>query len=77
MIEYPDDMPKQVPGEFNRFGFRAEEHRLTADYDMAGFQSFGDWPNITVALAAAGYSEDELRKLLGLNYLRVFAEVVG
>ena len=77
MIEYPADMPKQVPGEFNRFGFRAEEHRLTTDYDMADFQSFGDWPNITVALAAAGYTEDELRKLLGLNYLRVFAEVVG
>ncbi|MBV7331835.1 dipeptidase [Chloroflexi bacterium TSY] len=77
MIEYPDDMAKQLPGEFNRFGFRAEEHRLTADYDMADFQSFGDWPNITVALAAAGYTEDELRKLLGLNYLRVFTEVVG
>ncbi|MEM7035182.1 MAG: membrane dipeptidase [Chloroflexota bacterium] len=77
MIDYPDTMPKQVPGEFNRFGFRAEEHRLTAEYDMADFQSFGDWPNITVALAAAGYTEDELRKLLGLNYLRVFAEVVG
>lgn len=77
MIEYPDSMLKQTPGEFNRFGFRAEEHRLTADYDIAGFQSFGDWPNITVALAAAGYTEDELRKLLGLNYLRVFAEVIG
>jgi len=77
MIEYPDNMPKQIPGEFNRAGFRAEEHRLTAEYDMADFQSFGDWPNITVALAAAGYREDELRKLLGLNYLRLFAEVVG
>lgn len=77
MIEYPDSMPKEMPGQFNRFGFRAEEHRLTAEYDIDGFQSFGDWPNITVALAAAGYTEDELRKLLGLNYLRVFAEVIG
>ncbi|MEM7532146.1 MAG: membrane dipeptidase [Chloroflexota bacterium] len=77
MIEYPDNMPQQLPGEFNRTGFRLEEHRLTDEYDMTDFQSFGDWPNITVALAAAGYTEDELRKLLGLNYLRVFAEVVG
>lgn len=77
MIAYPDSMPKQTPGQFNRFGFRAEEHRLTDEYDIADFQSFGDWPNITIALAAAGYTEDELRKLLGLNYLRVFAEVVG
>lgn len=77
MIEYPDSMAKNTPGEFNWFGFRPEEHRLTDDYDIVDFQSFGDWPNITVALAAAGYTEDELRKLLGLNYLRVFAEVVG
>lgn len=77
MIEYPDGMAKQLPGEFNRFGFRAEEHRLTDEYDMADFRSFGDWPNITVALAAAGYTEEEIRKLLGLNYLRIFSEVVG
>jgi microsomal dipeptidase-like Zn-dependent dipeptidase len=28
-------------------------------------------------LAEAGFDEEELRKLLGLNYLRVFREVVG
>lgn len=77
MVEYPESMPAGPPGEFNFSGFRTVEHRQTTEFQMPDFESFGDWPNITVALAAAGFSEEELRKLLGLNYLRVFRDVVG
>ena len=77
LVEYPDSMRASLPGDFNWSGFRNVEHRLTDDYDMEGFQKFGDWPNLTLALAEAGFNEEELRKLLGLNYLRVFREVVG
>jgi membrane dipeptidase len=77
MVEFPDSMPAGLPGDFNWSGFRIVEHRQTPEFDMDGFSSFGDWPNITVALAEAGFNEDELRKLLGLNYLRIFREVVG
>jgi membrane dipeptidase len=77
MVEWPESMPEKLPHEFNWGGFRPEEHRLTKDYFFEDFQSLADWPKITVALAEAGFSEEELRKLLGLNYLRVFREVVG
>jgi membrane dipeptidase len=77
MVEYPADMPQGLPGEFDWSGFRIQEHRQTPEYQMEGFNSFGDWPNLTVGLAAAGYTQDELRKLLGLNYLRVFRDIVG
>lgn len=77
MVEYPDSMPAGLPGDFNWSGFRIQEHRQTPEYQMAGFESLADWPNITVGLAQAGFKEDELRKLLGLNYLRVFRDVVG
>ena len=77
MVEFPDSVPAGLPGDFNWSGFRTQEHRQTAEFQMDGFESFGDWPNITVALAEAGFNEDELRKLLGLNYLRVFRDVVG
>lgn len=77
MVEYPDAMPAGLPGDFNWSGFRTQEHRQTPEYQMAGFESLADWPNITAGLAQAGYNEDELRKLLGLNYLRVFRDVVG
>ena len=77
MIEWPADMPMNRPGTFNYSGFRIEEHRLTNDYHIVGFNDFRDWPNLTVKLAERGFNEDELRKLLGLNYLRVFRDVVG
>ena len=82
MIEYPEEMPGTIeqarrrPQEFNWSGFR-EEHRITDEYHIAGYDNFGDWPNITVKLAERGFNEQELRKLLGLNYLRYFREVVG
>lgn len=77
MAEFPGDMAQQLPGQFNWSGFRDEEHRITSEYNTEGFESFGDWPNVTIALAQAGFNEDDLRKLLGLNYLRVFRDVVG
>ncbi len=77
MVEYPAAMPKRPAGVFNWAGFRDTEHRLTPEYHMNGFETFGDWPNLTVALAQRGFNEDELRKLLGLNFLRVFRDVVG
>ncbi|MDR7544277.1 MAG: membrane dipeptidase [Armatimonadota bacterium] len=77
MIEYPKTMPDRRPGTFDWSGFRKEEHRLTPDYHLNGYENFGDWPNLTVALARWGFDEDELRKLLGLNFLRVFRDVCG
>ena len=62
---------------FDWVGFRLEEHRLTSDYEIEGYETFVDWPNVTQALARWGFNEEELRKLLGLNFLRVFREVVG
>lgn len=77
MIEYPENMPRQQSGAFDYSGFRLEEHRLTPNYHLKGFNNFGDWPNLTIHLAQRGFNEEELRKLLGLNFLRIFREVVG
>ncbi|MDR7522815.1 MAG: membrane dipeptidase [Armatimonadota bacterium] len=77
LVAYPETMPLSRPGAFDWTGFRREEHRLTPDYRLTGYTNFGDWPNLTIALARWGFDEAELRKLLGLNFLRVFREVVG
>ncbi len=82
MIEWPagmadDTLSPLLPGSFNYTGFRIEEHRLGDEYHIVGYNDFRDWPNLTVALADRGFNEAELRKLLGLNYLRVFRDVVG
>jgi membrane dipeptidase len=49
---------------------------LDAPY-MYGIESPEEWPNITRGLVARGYSDDEIRKILGGNALRIIAEVVG
>ena len=78
LVEYPPQMPLRRSGAgFDWGGFRREEHRLTPDYHLSGYEHFGDWPNLTVALAQRGFNEEELRKILGLNFLRVFSEIVG
>jgi membrane dipeptidase len=33
--------------------------------------------NLTAGLLARGYSEEDVRKILGGNFLRVFRDVVG
>ena len=68
--------PRSAPGGFDWMGFRPE-HRLSDEHRITDFDEFGDWPNITIALAKRGFNEEELRKILGLNYLRYFREVVG
>jgi membrane dipeptidase len=77
MIAYPPEMPKRRPNSFSWDGFRDVEHRLTPDHHLNGFEDFRDWPNLTVCLAQRGFAEAELRNLLGLNFLRVFRDVVG
>ena len=69
-------MPFLKPGSFDWVGSRPE-HRLNGPYRFKGYHDFSDWANITVHLAQRGFTEDELRKLVGLNFLRVFRDVVG
>lgn len=71
-----DPEPQGAPDGFPWMGFRAE-HRLSNDHRILDFDQFTDWPNITVKLAERGFSEAELRKLLGQNYVRVFRDIVG
>ena len=82
IIQFPQNAPRTKQnetrnlGQFDWTGFRPE-HRVTLDYKMVGYNNLGDWPNITIKLAERGFTEKELRKILGLNFLRYFREVVG
>ena len=58
------------------FGFR-EEHRVDWAATVDGYRSWREWPNLTAALLEHGYSDDEVRGFLGLNFLRLFRESVG
>ncbi len=42
-----------------------------------GFSSIGEFPNLTPAMERAGWTESRIRKILGLNWLRLLDEVWG
>jgi membrane dipeptidase len=46
-------------------------HKVPLD----GYKSLEDTPEITVALARRGFNEEELRKFLGLNYIRLMRDI--
>ena len=50
---------------------------LGAGTELEGYATLLDWPNLTTKLAERGFNEDEIRGLIGGNYLRFFREVVG
>ncbi|MGH2384382.1 MAG: dipeptidase [Candidatus Limnocylindria bacterium] len=63
------------PPGFPWHGFTAAHRTYVTKMD--GYGSVEDWPNLTGHLARRGFNEDELRKILGLNFLRYFGDVVG
>jgi membrane dipeptidase len=74
-VPLPEEKPGVVRGY--HWGISEPGTRRCHKVPIEGYKSFEDLPEITVALARRGFNEDELRKILGLNYLRLFKEVVG
>lgn len=54
------------PDQGGSFEFKTEE-----------FESYTKFPNLIEGLVSRGYSEQEIKKIAGGNFLRVFKEVVG
>ncbi|MBW2369517.1 MAG: membrane dipeptidase [Deltaproteobacteria bacterium] len=57
-------------------GFR-EEHNIDAATNLVGFDDYRDFPNITRGLVKRGYSDRQIKGILGENFLRVFETVCG
>ncbi len=57
-------------------GFRPE-HGIDPVRNLAGFDDYRDFPNITRGLVARGYGDEQIRGFLGENFLRVFESVCG
>jgi membrane dipeptidase len=54
---------------------------IGSDYDgmrqpPVGLEDVSKMPNVTRGLVSRGYSEDEIVKILGGNFLRVFRDVI-
>ena len=65
------DGKMEYPKEFRK---TADEEVLTTYYPKK-FVSAADFPNLTEALLDRGYSETDVKKIMGENFLRLFQEV--
>lgn len=73
-VVFPDFMTERLNDEINRPGFRPS---VAVDWGahLDGFSSWSEWPQLPATLRAAGFSEPEVRGLVGGNFLRVFGQV--
>jgi membrane dipeptidase len=75
-LQAPTDALKQtMRAEFIEHGFKPDEIDVTDRLD--GFDDYRDLPNITRGLVKRGFSDEQIRGILGENALRVFGEVCG
>jgi membrane dipeptidase len=66
-----DDLPyDSVTGDFDKFACPPDNNNRQA----SDFNGIEDYPRITEEMIARGYSEENIRKILGLNLMRVFEE---
>jgi membrane dipeptidase len=76
--DWPMGSPKWVLEEAKahgpRNGFR-KEHGIDPTRNLLGFDDYRDHPNITRGLVSRGYRDDQIKGILGENFLRVFAAV--
>jgi len=73
---YPEPLRIRLNEESKRIGFR-KEHNVDWGATVEGFKDWKDWPNITYGLVSRGYSDNEIKGILGGNFLRIFEEVTG
>jgi len=78
--DWPLGRPKWVLEEYESWlstsGFRPE-HGVVPTQNLIGFDDYRDFPNITRGLVARGYTDEQIRGILGENFLRVFETVCG
>lgn len=72
----PERLQAMLTRGVAEIGFRPE-HRVDWGATITELADYTDWPRITGALLAHGLREEEITGVLGRNFLRVFAEVVG
>jgi membrane dipeptidase len=76
-MQAPQDLlAETVGGLLPEIGFRPED-KIDVSGTLIGFSDYRDMPNITRGLVKRGYDDEQIRGILGENFLRVFEQVCG
>ena len=69
---------RQYPDESEWWlGYETDQSRQMYDEIIWGTLAWINWPYFTVSLVTRGYSDKEIRGLIGGNFLKLFERVVG
>jgi membrane dipeptidase len=79
--DWPVPMPKSLLRDVFSLvaaglGFRDEDN-IDTTTNLVGFDDYRDFPNITRGLVQRGYTDEQIKGILGENFLRVFEAVCG
>jgi membrane dipeptidase len=72
----PDKLAARLDEFLSKLGM-GPEHGGSFQYKMKRFRDYTEFPNLIEGLINRGYSENEIRKIAGENFIRVFRKVVG
>lgn len=81
--DWPHTLPKDVlrdvfsEATVKLLGGGAGEDLEDFLFNVKGFDDYLDFPNITRGLVKRGYSDEQIKGILGENYLHIFEEVCG
>lgn len=62
---------------YAKMGFRPEDGILGKQETLIGYEDGRDMPNVTRGLVKRGYSDEQIKGILGENFMRVFEQVCG
>jgi membrane dipeptidase len=71
------DFAHEDEDDYEYFGYDERVYPHPPWVYPQGLQTFADFPNITAGLMKRGYTGDQVRGILGGNFLRVFEKVWG
>jgi len=71
------DFATENEDDYEYFGYKPEFYPRPPWTYPAGIDGFAAIPNVTRGLVERGYGDDDVRKILGGNFLRVFRAVWG
>jgi membrane dipeptidase len=66
--DFPAELHVPALEEFGRLGFRPEDE-LKMGTALGEFINWTDWPEVTRGLVSRGFSDEEIKGFLGLNWL--------
>jgi len=72
----PDNLAAKISEFLDILGFRPE-HKASFLTKVKGFETYAQFPNFIEGLIERGYSDQEIQKIAGKNFLRIFKKIVG